>query len=187
MLAPLLALSLGCGSEAPPPAPPPPPAVVPEAPPPAPEPLAAPPEPRPPAGPDCLSGTLACDETLEGTTAGGSRVLDMARYEGSYCFPRAGHDYHGPERVYAFDLRAGTQATFTLEAEAEDLDLVVLRWERPDRCPGPGDPISECEGDPRPGDGRARIWHHKDARYLVVVDGKAGEGAPFRLAVTCAG
>jgi len=138
-----------------------------------------------PAGPGCLSGSIACGETVKGTTVGGSTHFDGQRYRASYCFPAADDAYTDPERVYAFELPADNEATFTLDSPCAELDLVVLRWEGEPACPGADERITECEGDKNPGGGSARLWNDSQAHYLLIVDGDQGAAGNFTLSVSC--
>jgi hypothetical protein len=135
-------------------------------------------------GPACVTGRIACGDTIQGTTAGGSRHFDGDRYLHSYCFPTTADSHQGTERVYAFEIATDQRATFTLDSPCADLDLAVLRWQPTDRCPAPTETISECEGTKRAGKS-VKVWNNRPARYLVIVDGAPGEGANFDLSVTC--
>jgi len=145
-------------------------------------------EPREPtaiAGPGCVTATIACGDTIQGTTVGGSRHFNGDRYVHSYCFPTTEDSHAGTERVYAFRLETDQRATFELDSPCADLDLAVLRWEDADHCPGSTVGISECEGQNRGGGGTAKIWNNRPARYLVIVDGSDPQGANFELSATC--
>jgi type II secretory pathway pseudopilin PulG len=142
-------------------------------------------EPAPVSGPGCVTATIACGQTIQGTTVGGTRHFDGDRYVHSYCFPTTEDSHAGTERVYAFQLATDQRATFVLTSPCADLDLAVLRWENTERCPGSTEAISECEGQNRGGGGTAKIWNNRPARYLAIVDGSAPQGANFELSVTC--
>jgi len=145
-------------------------------------------EPREPAGiagPGCVTATIACGDSIQGTTVGGSRHFNGDRYVHSYCFPTTEDSHMGTERVYEFRLETDQRATFELDSPCADLDLAVLRWENADRCPGSSVAISECEGQNRGGGGTAKIWNNRPARYLVIVDGSDTQGANFELSVAC--
>ena len=142
-------------------------------------------EPAPIGGPDCVTATITCGQTIQGTTVGGSRKFDGDRYVHSYCFPTTEDSHRGTERVYAFNLLTDQRATFELDSPCADLDLAVLRWEDTSRCPGSTVAISECEGQNRGGGGTAKIWNNRPSRYLVIVDGSDAIGANFELSVSC--
>ena len=142
-------------------------------------------EPAPLSGPSCISGSIACGETIRATTVGGSDHFDGDRYVHSYCFPTTDDSHRGTERVYAFQLAAGQRATFELSSPCADLDLAVLRWENERSCPSNSDSVSECEGQNRGGGGQASIWNNRGARYLAIVDGSDEVGANFELTVSC--
>jgi hypothetical protein len=140
--------------------------------------------PAPREGPGCITSRISCDDRIQGTTVGGSQHFDGDRYLHSYCFPTTAESHRGPERVYAFELRAGQRASFELSSPCADLDLAVLRWEGTG-CPPATAGITECEGKNRGGGGTASVWNNRDAHYLVVVDGSADQGANFELSVRC--
>ncbi len=137
------------------------------------------------AGPDCVTATIACGETVEGTTVGGGDHFDGDRYLHSYCFPTTIDSHKGPDRVYALNIEAGQRATIKLKSPCADLDLAVLRWQKTGSCPGPSAGISECEGVNKSGGGKAQVWNNRPARYLVVVDGNDPVGANFEISVSC--
>jgi hypothetical protein len=139
--------------------------------------------PGPVSGPACVSGTIGCGDTLRATTGGGTSVFDSERYLDSYCFPTPKGSHTGPERAYALEVPAGSQATVTLVSPCANLDLAVLRWQNTSRCPAAEETISECEG--HKGSGSVKMWNNRPARYLVIVDGTAPEGANFELQVSC--
>ena len=58
-------------------------------------------------GPDCLSGTLACGETVTNTTEGGEPSLHGGDYQSWYCMTSEDTDWTGNERMYEF-LHPGT-------------------------------------------------------------------------------
>ncbi|MFH1464216.1 MAG: hypothetical protein ABIO70_07505 [Pseudomonadota bacterium] len=140
----------------------------------------------PPAGPDCLSGSIACGESITATTVGGSQAFTWSEYEDWYCLVPEG-TYDASERVYAFEAPGESVASFELYSPCDDLDLVVIRWEDESACPAPGAGIHECEADTSPAGGEIPVvYSDRDSRYLVVVDGKNVAEANFTLSVTCA-
>ncbi|MCP4810596.1 MAG: hypothetical protein GY913_33065 [Proteobacteria bacterium] len=141
-----------------------------------------------PSGPDCLTGTITCGQTIEGTTLGGSTVMDSDLYESAYCFVPF-TDYDGPERAYELQLEADTTAYVTLEAPCGDLGFGLMRWSYEDTCPtGEEHGILDCNGQPSDSTSNtkeAQVWAEKDTRFVLAVDGSAGGGAPFRITVEC--
>jgi len=140
-----------------------------------------------PAGPACLTGTLSCGDSVDGTLVGGRSEFDAAMYALWYCTPNLDLEpYDGPERVYAVELPAHTHASFVLQTPCADLDVFALYWPDADTCPDVTDPTRECDA----GDGSAdidvaEILSVEPERDLVVVDGREGEQANFRLTVLC--
>ncbi len=142
-------------------------------------------EPPPIQGPACITASLSCGDEIVGTTVGGTTYFDGDRYIHSYCFPTTEDSHRGPDRVYAFNLPAGNEATVTLDSPCAELDLAALRWENVSRCPQGNESISECEGNKRHGGGSVSFWNDKPARYLIIVDGDGDKGAGFELKVSC--
>ena len=133
---------------------------------------------------DCSTAALRCGQTLRGHTRGGARGFDGGNYERWYCAPGV-KQYTGPERVYRLDLPAQTTADIRLESPCADLDLFAMVWTDDSRCPS-SHPINNCEADVHRGGGQVHIENVKNALgWLVVVEGKAGELAPFELSVAC--
>lgn len=141
-----------------------------------------------PAGPDCLTSVISCGDVVEGTTLGGSSIMDAELYESAFCFVPFS-DYDGPERVYELSLPADTTAYVTLEAPCKDLGFALMRWSYEDECPtGDEHGILDCNGQPSGTTGNtkeAQVWAEKDTRFVLSVDGAAGAAAPYRLSVVC--
>jgi hypothetical protein len=138
----------------------------------------------PPSGPSCLSGTIACGESVTATTEGGSEHFRAVHYEAFYCLVPDGL-YTGPERVYAIELEGDVLATFSLYSPCGDLDLVVLRDDEAGPCPAEDQLLTECEADVSAGSGSTSVWTDRPSRYLVIVDGKDPLEANFELSVSC--
>lgn len=138
-----------------------------------------------PAPRGCVSGTLSCGGSVEGTTLGGDSAWDDAFYSKAFCFP-AGDRHSGSERVYVLQLPELTEATITLKSDCVDLDLAAVAWAYDGRsCPSLGHAIAECEGDAKRGGGTVKLQAFKPRTYLVAVDGKAGAVGPYALSVAC--
>ena len=139
-----------------------------------------------PAARGCLSGALACGSRLSGTTLGGDSAWDDDFYATAFCFP-AGQHHSGAERVYTLTAPKDTQVTVRMTSTCVDLDLAAVAWDYDGRCPTVKHPITECEGDVRPGPGGSvmmQAFHER--QYLIVVDGKEGAVGPFELSGECA-
>ncbi|MFN7145288.1 MAG: hypothetical protein ACK4YP_16060, partial [Myxococcota bacterium] len=76
---------------------------------------------------NCISGTLRCGETIEGTIVGGDDMWNDDFYAGKFCFP-AGDDRSGPERVYLFEAPANTDVELKLQSDCVDLDIAAIAW-----------------------------------------------------------
>ncbi|MCB9794857.1 MAG: hypothetical protein H6741_19300 [Alphaproteobacteria bacterium] len=138
-----------------------------------------------PAGPGCLSGTIACGETVYGTTDGGDNLMEADLYRASFCFVPYG-DYDGPERVYALEIPRDTRATVHIDTSCTDLAHAIMRWPDEDRCPyGDQFLISECEGDDAGSGGTEVLEIFNPGRFLVVIDGDAGVTGNFGIQVEC--
>jgi len=139
---------------------------------------------RPPRD-GCVSGALECGRALEGNTTGGRQHFDDDFYVTKYCQPQQ-HNYSGNERVYTLDLAANTGANIWLDSDCADLDLFTIRWTYDGKCPTPSHTVSECEVDAASGGGVVHVENVGNAaQYMVIVDGKQGVEAPFRLTVEC--
>lgn len=137
----------------------------------------------PPVG--CLSGTLRCGDTIEGTTVGGESRWDDSFYAGKFCFP-AFWGHGGPERAYLFQAPAHTGVTIRLQSDCADLDLIAVSYGYSGTCPDLDHAVGACEGDDKSGGGRVYIESlQRGATWVIGVDGKGGEVGPFRLKVDC--
>jgi len=132
----------------------------------------------------CLSGTIKCGDTIEGTTEGGQSLWDDAFYSAKFCMP-AGNRHHGAERVYRLDVPESQDVRIKLQSDCVDLDVVAVAWAYDGSCPTEAHIVNECEGDDHEGGGRIRINTFRARTYLVGVDGKDGATGPFRLSVAC--
>jgi hypothetical protein len=141
----------------------------------------------PHVGPNCVSGTIACGETVESTTDGGSEAFNDEFYDDATCFI-SGQPYDGSERVYELILPEGDAyyVDLVLDAPCEDLALATFYWTDEDACPTSGSSVS-CDGAGAASDPDVRFYHtgSYEDRYLIAVDGDAD--AAFRLSVSCGG
>lgn len=138
-----------------------------------------------PAGPACVTDSIACGETLTGTTVGGSEVMSDALYTSAFCFVPF-EDYDGPERVYALDLPADTLATITASFPCGDMGFAAMRWEDTGSCPNEGSGVVLCEGLQYGSGGSVTITpFDSDTRHLLVIDTPAGASGEFQLRVGC--
>lgn len=130
-------------------------------------------------GPDCLSGTLACGETVTNTTEGGEPSLHGGDYQSWYCMTSEDTDWTGNERMYEF-LHPGTGSiTVSLSSPCGDLQLIAMAWSDEESCPYPGVAVLECEAD----SASLEIWNNSQTRYVLIIDGESDQ--PFSLGVTC--
>ena len=130
-------------------------------------------------GPDCLSGALACGQSLAATTEGGESSLHGGDYQSWYCMTALDSEWTGNERMYEFDHPGTGTVRFALSSPCGDLSLVVLAWSDRESCPYPGVSVAECESD----DGVVEIWNNSPTRYVVIVDGL--EDQSFSLSASC--
>lgn len=139
----------------------------------------------PPGGPDCVTGVLACGDSIEGTTRGGSNQIEAEVYEDSYCFVPF-ENYDGPERAYELELPEYTYATIYYSFPCQDMAIAAFRWSS-NECPTlGGETTFVCEGDGLGRSGSVEISYElEDKRFLVVVDAPSGTEAPFALRVEC--
>ena len=138
-----------------------------------------------PGGPDCVTATIGCGETVEGTTEGGSSVLDGSLYEDWFCtIPPA--DYTGSERVYLLDVNGSQDIDIDLDAACGDVDLFALHWVD-DTCPYEGVSIYECEGATRTGSDHIDLFTDQSYRFYVIVESRNGKSENFKLSVSCSG
>ncbi len=137
-----------------------------------------------PTGPDCITGSIACGETVTSTTEGGSTHFGWQHYENFYCLVPE-DNYESPERVYEIELEGSVLATFELYSPCGDLDLIVLRQDEAGPCPDPDQLLTECESDTSSGSGSTEVWTDRTSRYLVIVDGKTTVEENFEISVAC--
>lgn len=138
----------------------------------------------PPGGPDCVSERIGCGDTIEGTTSGGSSVLNESLYDPWFCgypFPAS---YEGPERVYLLDVEGSNSIDVTLDSACSEVDLFAIHF-NDDRCPYKGVSISECENSWDDGDDFLNLYTDQSYRYFLVVESRSGKATNFRLTVNC--
>ena len=136
-----------------------------------------------PAGPDCVTTELACSDTVEATTEGGSDIADGDTYLAWYC-STAPEEHAGSERVYEMSFTERTSVTFALDAACDDVDLYVMDWEN-DTCPTIDSRVTQCEDSDETGDDSITVDAFEGDRYLVFVEPKDGTDTNFRLVVNC--
>ncbi len=130
-------------------------------------------------GPDCLSGTMSCDESITATTEGGMSSFNGENYQDWYCTLSSASEFTGPERVYEFTHPGDGEVTFSLSSPCGDLSLIALAWSDGETCPYEGVSILECDVD----SSTLTIWNNNNTRYLLIVDGD--EAQPFTLSSSC--
>jgi hypothetical protein len=138
----------------------------------------------------CVTQTLSCGDTVVSTTEGGSTSLDGSQYSSFWACAVVGTEsYQGPERMFEFYHPGTGNVTFTLETPCDDLDLFAMRWEESSSCPREGVSVLECDGEIGGGSSHdVVVWNNESGegwRYLIIVEGPAGEEAPFSLSVDC--
>jgi hypothetical protein len=121
------------------------------------------------------AATLACDTSVDGSTAGADRRFD--RYGCDPWFEVGG------EAIYRITPGASGDVTVTLADLNADLDLLVLASLPGGACE-PRDP--GCLGaSSTTGDETVTFAAEAGADYYVVVDGYGGDSGSFQLAVDC--
>jgi hypothetical protein len=140
-----------------------------------------------PAGPGCITGTIACGETVVGHTLGGSNNFNTAFYDAKFCTPGTTNHDSGEERVYTLQVPDGDHLVKVhLDTPCADLDLAAMRWEGDD-CPTIDNAIQVCDMWPKPNTEPelVKIVSRGAAQWLVVVEGKNDADGPFSLTVEC--
>ncbi len=137
-------------------------------------------------GGDCVVGTLACGDVIEGYTGVGNSSWGDDFYGNAFCTP-ANHYYdQSPEVVYRIEVPANTEASVRLDSNCVDLDIAMIAWQDKTSCPHERNPIAECQMDDSKGSGTVKgTAVDKPYTYLVAVDGKKGVKGNFRLTVEC--
>ena len=144
-------------------------------------------DPRPAPTHGGITGSLTCGGTVEGTTEGGSNSFGDRFYQSAFCTPARQHYDDSPEAIYRLEVPADIEAKVTLDSPCADLDLAAISWIG-DTLPTDAQTnrVRECEMDTHAGGGSIKLTTVDKAQpYLVVVDGKDGEAAAFRLTVSC--
>ena len=120
----------------------------------------------------------------------------MDRYDGSLytafdCFPSAGDEYAGLERIFAFNHPGGGTAQIILETPCADLDLIALQWtgwDDGDECPSEEhESRVRCYQERDDSDGviTLPLFENNEMPYIIIVDGVDGAEANFTLSATC--
>jgi len=134
----------------------------------------------------CITQDLACGQTIDGHTGGGTKQWNGDFYRSKFCTPADSGTYEGFERVYFLPTPAEHEVRVKLDSPCKDLDLFLVTWSSADTCPGMGHAISTCESDITSGGGHVMTQNINNSySYLVAVEGKRGEAAPFTLTVEC--
>jgi len=134
-----------------------------------------------------ITGPLTCGATIEGTTEGGSNSFGDRFYQQAFCTPARRHYDDAPEAIYRFEVPADVEAIVTLDSPCADLDLAAVFWIG-DSLPTAEQTtrVRECEMDTATGGGKVQLTTvNKVQPYLIIVDGKEGDTADFRLSVSC--
>lgn len=135
----------------------------------------------------CLSGRIACGETIIGHTKGGVQRFDTKFYESKHCTPAVTDHRGGDERVYELQMPDGDhRAIITLDTPCADLDVAAMVW-NDGECPSPGSIVNRCHMGVLKGNRREQVEvvSQNGDRVLVIVEGKDDEEGAFGLSVQC--
>ena len=147
-----------------------------------------PPSPLPIDERSCTTAELGCGEAITTVTTGGTEQLSGADYASSWgCEVVGSSAYGGPERMFDFNHPGTGFVTIALDSPCADLDLFAAYWVSDESCLRSGVSIIECEGDVGAGGGSVQIWNNEPSRYVIIVEGAAGEEEPFTLSADCSG
>lgn len=138
------------------------------------------------SGPDCVTGQVACGQTVVGHTRGGTRRFDTRFYESNYCWPGLEQWDGGDERVYQFQMPAQTRAYITLDTPCADLDMMAMKWSG-NECPSSKSRITQCEMIREDGTERETVILEtiKPTTWLLSVEGVRSEEGAFAVHVQC--
>jgi len=134
-----------------------------------------------------VTAELVCGGHVAASTEGGTSSFGDDFYQHAFCSPERAHYDDAPEAVYKLKLPPNTRATITLQSPCADLDVVAMSWVA-DSLPTVDEVgrVRECEMDTKTGGGKLTLTSVKNPQtYLIAVDGKQGDAAPFRLDITC--
>ena len=132
----------------------------------------------------CMPRAIECGDTITARIGDGNSFFDDEIYVSKFCGTH--ENYGGAEAIYTLLLPERTEAIISLDTSCADLDLVALRWEETDRCPGISDRITTCEMDQIHETAEIKIQTiNRPERHLVVVDGPAADNDAFQLQVAC--
>ena len=130
---------------------------------------------------ECLTQTIACGETVEGTTEGGLSYYDYQTYNTYHCLGTwgTGVNWDASDQVFEFEQTDHQVATFAIET-CDGMGLHAIRKEW-DTCPTL-DIVPICTA----GEEQVQTFTIDDpATYWIVVDAIDGYEGNFRLTVTC--
>jgi hypothetical protein len=137
-----------------------------------------------PGGPDCVTDTISCGQTIQGTTKGGLSVLNEDLYDSWFCGYPAPSSFEGAERVYILDLDGAYDIHVSLSSPCKEVDLLAIHFES-ERCPYENVPISECEAAWKDGDDQQTLYTDRAYRFFLVVESRSGDPTNFELSVDC--
>lgn len=137
-----------------------------------------------PGGPDCVTKSISCGQTIQGTTKGGSSVLNEDLYDSWFCGYPAPSSFDGSERVYLLDLDGAYDIQVSLSSPCKEVDLLAIHFES-ERCPYENVPISECEAAWKDGDDHQTLYTDRAYRFFLVVESRSGDPTNFELSVDC--
>nr|MBA2321236.1 hypothetical protein [Deltaproteobacteria bacterium] len=141
----------------------------------------------PVGGPDCLTGVIACNQTVVGHTRGGVERYDTAFYDAHQCTPGVTNHDGGDERIYRLDVPDGDFVAFvTLHTPCADLDVAAyLGTER--ACPAVDAPTGRCDMNRQPGRKMERLAlaSQGPGSWYLIVEGVSENEGLFSLSVQC--
>lgn len=142
-------------------------------------------------GPGCITGTIACGETVIGHTKGGGQNFDTKFYERHHCTPATTNHDGGSERIYKLEVPTGDwRVQISLDTPCADLDLAAIESASAD-CPQIGGAIDRCEMWPwdKTTPEKVVFSSRGGSSWFVVVEPKTIDGAQtdgaFAVHVQC--
>jgi hypothetical protein len=121
---------------------------------------------------------------VNSTTEGGTAAGTSEAFEAWFCTPRF-DNYDAADRVYALEVEGGQEVRVDLTSRCADLDVILAKWIEEDSCPTASNLVPTCDADVSSSGGTVEASTSNDTRYLIYVDGQAGQEGAFRLQVSC--
>jgi len=139
-----------------------------------------------PAPADCLTGTIACGETVYANNAGGSTLFEADGQFEQCSGTATGDDFGGPERVYKFVAPAGVTS---VQIQLDSCRRSWLLWyQGGPECPAENQ-LQSCSYPPDYGNtfnsqGESVIVG-PSGEIIFVVEGFQNSGGNFALTLDC--